>query len=208
MSYSRAQSRRFCGWCSTASAISSSRSSARARKSRCRANSSATSPGKCPSGIVHPVVVYMTPPTTSTATCGTSPTGWKLKDSERLEFTAAIQRWVVADHRVDHIGQEDRRTHDPDHARYQRRWNSSGCARSPIQSIFGPSGAVGSEAVKDLARFCFAFDSQIHLEPDPNLTLVKSARCRAAAFRLAAHSRSTSTSNPKNSRRIYKAVTS
>lgn len=30
----------------------------------------------------------------------------KLKDSERLEFTAAIQRWVVADHRVDHLGRK------------------------------------------------------------------------------------------------------
>jgi len=28
----------------------------------------------------------------------------KLADAERIEFTAAIQKWVVADQRVDHLG--------------------------------------------------------------------------------------------------------
>jgi hypothetical protein len=30
----------------------------------------------------------------------------KLTDPERLEFTAAIQKWVVADQRVDHLGRK------------------------------------------------------------------------------------------------------
>jgi hypothetical protein len=28
----------------------------------------------------------------------------KLPDAERLQFTAAVQKWVVADLRVDHLG--------------------------------------------------------------------------------------------------------
>jgi hypothetical protein len=55
------------------------------------------------SGIKHPVVVYESTDELNRDMRDLAER-LKLKDSERLEFTAAIQRWVVADHRVDHLG--------------------------------------------------------------------------------------------------------
>lgn len=55
------------------------------------------------SGIVHPVVVYDSTDDLNRDMRELAD-HLKLKDSERLEFTAAVQRWVVADHRVDHMG--------------------------------------------------------------------------------------------------------
>lgn len=55
------------------------------------------------SGITHPVVVYESTDELNRDMRDLADR-LKLKDSERLEFTAAIQRWVVADHRVDHMG--------------------------------------------------------------------------------------------------------
>lgn len=55
------------------------------------------------SGITHPVVVYENTDELNRDMRELADK-LKLKDSERLEFTTAIQRWVVADHRVDHMG--------------------------------------------------------------------------------------------------------
>jgi len=57
------------------------------------------------SGITHPVVVY---DSTDELNRDMRDLADKLKlsDTERLEFTAAIQRWVVADHRVNHLGRK------------------------------------------------------------------------------------------------------
>lgn len=55
------------------------------------------------SGLVRPVVIY-----DSTEAMNRDMRGLadrlKLSDAERLEFTAAIQKWVVADLRIDHLG--------------------------------------------------------------------------------------------------------
>lgn len=55
------------------------------------------------SGITHPVVVY---DSTDDLNRDMRELAERLKltDDERREFTAAIQRWVVADHRIDHMG--------------------------------------------------------------------------------------------------------
>jgi hypothetical protein len=52
--------------------------------------------------------------------------------------------------------------------------NYLGLRKKSYQSVFGPAGAAGSEAMKDLAKFCFAFDTCS--SPDLHLTLLKSAR--------------------------------
>jgi len=49
-----------------------------------------------------------------------------------------------------------------------------GLRQKSYQSIFGPAGAAGSEAMKDLARFCFAFETCAG--PDDKLTMLKSGR--------------------------------
>lgn len=55
------------------------------------------------SGITHPVVVYESTDELNRDMRDLADR-LKLNDKDRLEFTAAIQRWVVADHRVDHLG--------------------------------------------------------------------------------------------------------
>ena len=57
------------------------------------------------SGITHPVVVYDSTDDLNRDMRDLADR-LKLTDPERLEFTAAIQRWVVADHRVDHLGRK------------------------------------------------------------------------------------------------------
>lgn len=55
------------------------------------------------SGITHPVVVYESTDELNRDMRALADR-LKLTDPERLEFTAAIQKWVVADQRVDHLG--------------------------------------------------------------------------------------------------------
>lgn len=55
------------------------------------------------SGLTHPVVVYESLDDLNREMRDLAER-LKLSDAERLEFTAAIKRWVVADHRVDHLG--------------------------------------------------------------------------------------------------------
>lgn len=55
------------------------------------------------SGITHPVVVYESTDDLNRDMRDLADR-LKLSDDERREFTAAIQRWVVADHRVNHLG--------------------------------------------------------------------------------------------------------
>lgn len=75
-----------------------------------------------------------------------------------------------------------------------------GLRKRSYQSIFGPAGAAGSEAMVDLAKFCFAFDSCT--EPDANLTLVKSAR-RDVWLRIQQHLHL----QPEELAVLYRAVT-
>lgn len=55
------------------------------------------------SGLVAPAVVYDSTDDLNRDMRGLADR-LKLSDPERIEFTAAIQRWVVADLRVDHLG--------------------------------------------------------------------------------------------------------
>lgn len=55
------------------------------------------------SGIVHPVVVYESTDLLN-RDMRILADHLKLTDAERLELYAAVQRWVVADHRIDHMG--------------------------------------------------------------------------------------------------------
>lgn len=55
------------------------------------------------SGLVAPAVVYDSTDELNRDMRGLADR-LKLTDRERLEFTAAIQKWVVADQRVDHLG--------------------------------------------------------------------------------------------------------
>jgi len=57
------------------------------------------------SGIQHPVVVYESTDELNRDMRDLADR-LKLTDPERLEFTAAIQKWVVADQRVDHLGRK------------------------------------------------------------------------------------------------------
>lgn len=74
-----------------------------------------------------------------------------------------------------------------------------GLRKKSYQSIFGPAGAAGSEAMKDLAKFCFAFDTCT--SPDPNLTLLKSCR-RDVWLRIQQHLHL----QPEELAALYKAV--
>ncbi len=56
------------------------------------------------SGLVAPAVVYENTDELNRDMRGLADK-LKLTDKERLEMTAAIQRWVVADQRVDHLGE-------------------------------------------------------------------------------------------------------
>lgn len=78
--------------------------------------------------------------------------------------------------------------------------NFLGLRKKSYQSIFGATGAAGSDAMKDLARFCFAFDTCT--DPDQNLTLVKSAR-RDVWLRIEQHLHL----QPEELAALYKAVT-
>lgn len=55
------------------------------------------------SGLVAPAVVYESTDELNKDMRGLADR-LKLSDKERVEFTAAIQKWVVADLRVDHMG--------------------------------------------------------------------------------------------------------
>lgn len=55
------------------------------------------------SGLVRPVVVYESTDDLNREMRDLADR-LKLTDPERLEFTAAIQKWVVADARIDHLG--------------------------------------------------------------------------------------------------------
>lgn len=57
------------------------------------------------SGITHPVVVYESTDELNRDMRDLADR-LKLSDNERREFTAAIQRWVIADHRFDHLGRK------------------------------------------------------------------------------------------------------
>lgn len=59
-----------------------------------------------------------------------------------------------------------------------------GLRKKSYQSIFGPAGAAGSAAMKDLARFCYATKSCA--VPNRDLTLVLSGR-REAWLRICEH---------------------
>lgn len=55
------------------------------------------------SGLVHPVVIYDSTDEMNKDMRDLADR-LKLTDRERLEFTAAIQQWVVMDQRIDHLG--------------------------------------------------------------------------------------------------------
>lgn len=59
-----------------------------------------------------------------------------------------------------------------------------GLRKKSYQSIFGESGAASSEAMKDFARFCYAFKSTAG--PDPYLTATLNGR-REAWLRICEH---------------------
>lgn len=74
-----------------------------------------------------------------------------------------------------------------------------GLRKRSYESVFGEAGAAGSEAMKDLARFCFAFETCS--SPDLNLTLLKSAR-RDVWLRIQQHLHL----QPEELAALYKAV--
>jgi hypothetical protein len=74
-----------------------------------------------------------------------------------------------------------------------------GLRKKSYQSVFGPAGAAGSDAMKDLARFCFAFETCT--SPDPHLTMLKSCR-RDVWLRIQQHLHL----QPEELAALYKAV--
>lgn len=49
-----------------------------------------------------------------------------------------------------------------------------GLRKKSHQSLFGPMGIVGSEGMKDLSKFCFAFETTA--DPNRDLSLIKQGR--------------------------------
>ncbi len=74
-----------------------------------------------------------------------------------------------------------------------------GLRKKSYQSIFGPTGAAGSDAMKDLAKFCFAFETCAG--PDPKLTMLLSGR-REVWLRIQQHLHL----QPEELAALYKAV--
>lgn len=59
-----------------------------------------------------------------------------------------------------------------------------GLRKKSYQSIFGPSGAIGSDAMKDLAKFCYAAKSTA--VPNRDLSMVLQGR-REVWLRISEH---------------------
>jgi hypothetical protein len=59
-----------------------------------------------------------------------------------------------------------------------------GLRKKSYQSVFGPAGAAGSEAMKDLASFCFA--AKTTADPNRDLSLIKQGR-REVWLRICEH---------------------
>lgn len=78
--------------------------------------------------------------------------------------------------------------------------NFLGLRKKSYQSIFGDAGAASSEAMKDLAKFCFAEKSCA--VPDPYQTMLQSGR-REVWLRIQQHLHL----QPEELAALYKAVT-
>lgn len=59
-----------------------------------------------------------------------------------------------------------------------------GLRKKSYQSIFGTAGAAGSDAMKDLAKFCFA--AKTTADPNRDLSLIKQGR-REVWLRICEH---------------------
>lgn len=77
-----------------------------------------------------------------------------------------------------------------------------GLRKKSYQSIFGPAGAAGSDAIMDLAKFCRAFDTCI-VRGDRDQTLVLEGR-REVWLRIQQHLHL----QPDELAALYKAVVS
>lgn len=75
-----------------------------------------------------------------------------------------------------------------------------GLRQKSYQSIFGDAGAAGSDAMKDLAKFCYANESCAG--PDEKLTMLLSGR-REVWLRIQQHLHL----QPEELAALYKAVT-
>lgn len=67
---------------------------------------------------------------------------------------------------------------------WQQTLDFIGRRKKSYQSIFGPAGAAGSEAVQDLAKFCFA--TKTTADPNRDLSLIKQGR-REVWLRICEH---------------------
>ena len=74
-----------------------------------------------------------------------------------------------------------------------------GTRAKSYQSVFGESGAYGSAAMKDLASFCFAFETTA--DPQRDLSLIKQGR-REVWLRIQQHLHL----QPEELARLYQAV--